>query len=294
MADELTAADDLIRCPAGCVNGEDFIRGGVIKAKALGLPIHLLAGGFMETKVIDRRTRSPIRHRDLSSATELEIIWTKCKFLARHLVLGDIHVELDEQRGPSRGTVIPAARRRGGDQPGFYPAHNRNELYFAIRIPRLGAIYRSKAPIVNEAQIDAIPPIGVPYPLARPVAYAPNRRCLPSLEIVSCVVRMMNEERLQLTTEHASVTAGFGRVDVRIDNTSGRSPVQVFWHVKTPDGITARPQEGLLSLGRQPARVRIELDGRGHPGEAEITVSAGIIDPADVPGARGENIRLVF
>ncbi len=155
-------------------------------------------------------------------------------------------------------------------------------------------IYKAEEPIVNEATIDSIPPIGVPYPLSTPVVYRPNRRWLPTLELISCVVKMMNEERLKLTVEDVSTSSGRGSIKVRIDNISNHAPLKVFWHIKTTDGITARLPKGILTLRQKPKRLLFDLDSHGFSGETQVTVAAGIIAPTNVPGARGENIPLVF
>jgi hypothetical protein len=256
--------------------------------------LSLIFGGYMETDVTDSRTRAPVRMGALRADTELEIVWRKCRFLALHPLLGEVHIDLDEAREPSRGTVVPVAKRVGGQQPGFFPAYNENRFYFVIRVPRLRAEFRSELPIVNAAEIDAIPPIGVPYPLSSPVEFSSNRRWLPSLKLIACVVRMMNEERLSLKVEHASVSSGRGRLAIRIHNISGRSPLKVFWHVSAPPGIVAAPPMGVLTMSRPSELLQLELDGRARPGEAAVTVSAGIIAPQEVPGARGEVVRLVF
>lgn len=286
--------DDMLRCPAGCVNGEDFVRGAMIRASFLGVPISLIAGGFMETEVTDKNTRAPVRERDLRTDTELDITWKTCHFLARHPLLGDVHIDLDDRRGPSRGTVISRARHTGADRGGFFPAYNENRLYFRIQLPRAGVEYTSELPIINSAEIRAIPPIGVPYHLSAPVVFKANRRWLPSLKVLLCVVRMMNEERLRLVVESASVSQGRGQLVVRIENTSGSSPVKLFWHVSAPEGVIAAPAMGMLDMHRPVDRIRVELDGRSRPGAAAVKFSAGIVDPSSTPGARGEIIQMVF
>jgi len=99
--------------------------------------------------------------------TEVELTWVKSEFTGTHPFLGDIHISLSGLT-TSTGVVIPFCG--GGcdslDCTGCFPATNTNELYFRYEFsnPMIPPLL-SDGPLIIEAVIDSIPPVGATYHL---------------------------------------------------------------------------------------------------------------------------------
>jgi len=209
---------------------------------------------------------------DLRPGESFRVDWHDAFFFGEHSLLGPMHVRLrpiaqTPQTGTS-GMVRSLAEQSssGGPTEGaFLPAINRNEFHWRIRLPRFDLVLNNPTALVNEAVINALPPVEEEYNLVDPVTFkadiarsGPLARMTPEFEIETCRVKLQELKDLNTTVMVVSQTEDFVEFELLFKNESSEDNVEVSWM------LWPRPEEGengqgTLKLGRDPVSKRVKL-----------------------------------
>jgi hypothetical protein len=147
----------------------------------------------------------------LAKNTNVPLVWDSAIFYGEHWLLGPIVVKLPTHTAaPSATGVVRSLQTET-----FFPALNRNTFNFQIELPRLGVLFTSKDPMVNEAQIQSIPPFQAEYKLVQPLKYtatAAQRRTLfatiaGDIVLETCTVKLMELKNIQVVIKSAQRTS---------------------------------------------------------------------------------------
>lgn len=254
----------------------------------------LKGAGPLETVVENEHGQvlASVSREELSPDSTLTIRWTGGGFFARHWLLGEIVMEaLAGERGSeaaSTGTVRPVAREEAEGRftaKTFFPARNENELWFRIRVPRFGLVFENEEPVVNEAEITQVPPVGSVYKLREPVLFRSQRWQRLKLRIAACVVQTLAEEHLEAAVIEIRREGDDMIVEAEVRNTSPVDRVAVLWAVTAVSGGETARAHGRERLKRQPKRIRIRLAGAAKGQDCDTCFRAGIVDPVPLNGS---------
>lgn len=233
-------------------------RCGLVTIRVFGLTRTLSLGGYAEAYFPDKE-QSELS--SLNAGETITVEWERAVFRGHDWLLGDIAARLNPQRHSGLATSLVTSLSVGG-QGSFFPAVNKNYLSFSFHLPRFGITLVSDEPIINEAEIDQIPPYGAVYELERPVQYKAAGKGLlsgifaPTVE--KCAVKLVElkhivTDLLETSRDGAAVTYA---VTFRNETTEDR--IQIAWMV-WPEEADAELPHGVIWLNRDPARVEIEV-----------------------------------
>lgn len=218
-----------------------------------------------------------IEERPLSSLQPGEFFtvqWRAAFFSGHHPVLGPVHATLRPQNAapnPGFGEVASLAPQSGntGSQPGdeFFPALNKNTFMFRVTLPRLSLVLDSASPVVNQATIQNIPPVGAEYQMVQPVEFAANRARSASLtglaggtfKLETCRVKIMELKGISASLSLVSESDDKATFALRLVNESTEDNVDVTWLIWPRPEEPTRGSEGAASLTRKPKTVRFTV-----------------------------------
>jgi hypothetical protein len=277
-------------CTGGCPGWRSL----TANVELVSLRFPLKGAGPLETVVEDERGQvlDSVSRDELSPDSTLTIRWTGGGFFARHWLLGEIAIEAlagnRDSEAASTGTVRPVAVEGGEGRSAaraFFPARNENELWFRIRVPRFGLVFENEEPVVNEAEITQIPPVGSVYKLRAPVLFRSPRRRGLKLRIAACVVQTLAEEHLEATVIEVKRDGDDVIVEAEVRNTSPLDRVTVLWAVAAVSGGETARAHGRERLKRRPKRIKMRLPGAAKGQGCDTCFRAGIVAPAPLSGS---------
>ncbi len=230
-----------------------------------------LAGTY-DTTIVDSDGRD-LGARELEAGMSPSIQWTQATFVGHHRLLGPLRVDLAPGR-PSLGDFDqPAA------QKGFFPARNRNELYFRIAAPRFGRVYENETALVNEAAIDAVPPIGSVYELAEPVRFSNPKQGSDWWDITKCYVMMPDQKWIGIEVTSIEKSPDGYRIVAMLENKSPSRRTIAYWFTNSdePDRFTFKPRWGMVLLDRTKKQIEFEAVCSSPDVEPIIELGAAVI-----------------
>jgi len=252
-------------CAATFASGFPFggySRVAELTVEIMGMERQLHMAGMAVARFPDR---SDDQLRALPTGDEFRVIWDDAIFVGHDWLLGDITAEIPKEQfsraaiGTIRSVASPPATRTFGAEEGegFFPAINENHFFFDLRIPRLGIVMSSPAPIVNSSQIRKIPPFGSIYQLSDEVSYKSDLQrsgllgqVSPKVVIKTCNVRLQIEGGIKCELELLGEGETTARYRVKLQNVSGSD------ELKATLAIWPRPEEEVngwikpITLGR--------------------------------------------
>jgi hypothetical protein len=193
----------------------------------------------------------------LTSRSQLVLTWSEATFVGRHALLGDVVIEL-QPRQQSLGSVAAASR----EQDGFFPALNRNEFFFSIKVPRLGREYRNEEALVNKSLIEWIPPRGSVYALEQPVRFTNTSNAGDWWDITKCWVLIPDQKWVLIDVTDIAEGGHRFHITATLRNVSPKNRVKAYWFTRPDapsDFYSYEPTRGVLWLGRKPKEIRFDL-----------------------------------
>lgn len=243
------------------VNFTDFAfepaaRCGAVVIRFAGIPLNVALGGFAEAYF---PTRSSEQLGMLQAGDEFEVIWERAVFHGRHSFLGEITARLrpGERAMAGRSRVTSNARLDGHS---FFPATNRNFLSFEIFVPRFGLHLTSDSPVINQAQIQRIPPYGAVYTLETPVRFTATSGWLSrvfSLDVEECSIKLVELSNLKVSITEVARSAQDATFELRMHNQTSEDSIQVAWMVWPEED--AESAHGITDLGRSEAKSTVVI-----------------------------------
>ncbi len=196
----------------------------------------------------------------LQSPQRLEVEWQAAEFYGQDRLLGPLFAVLST----GTGSVTSLSRDGGG---AYFPATNVNQLHFKFILPRFGIELSSKAPVVNRAQIDRIPPYDAVYELDGPVEYRVSRRwrgllsrLAPSaVTLETCNVKLMELMNLNVELRPVDQSEREASFDLSMTNETTEPRVRVTWMVWPMPEQYRLSCAGSVALDREPRSIRISL-----------------------------------
>lgn len=219
--------------------------------------------------------------------SSLSVRWHRLDFIGRHPLLGLLEVRL---AGPhhsqgiirslaAEGVEIPELFRTAmarvpapirteipASKPaeGFFPAFNQNEIYFAISVPRLGAVFHASEPVRNASIVWQVPPVGSTYVLMNRPTFdqisGPVQ--LPSITVEECILTMsklldalgVRPVRIRRGPHGTTI------VDVELINRSHEPTLSVAVLVTSNAGVFCRQAVRWVRVQRKPLLLSVALD----------------------------------
>ncbi|MBV8048304.1 MAG: hypothetical protein JO171_14190 [Paludibacterium sp.] len=247
------------KCAAN-LDDEQFVaaaRCGSMSMRIGGLPLQLGIGGLAEAS-FPQKTDSQIQ--TLAIGEQFSVVWNNAVFYGQHPLVGKVIARLVRERQ----ATAPASIVRGDGSTGavsFFPAVNRNFLFFEIEVPRIGARYTSDDPIVNSAKIGQVPPYGAVYKLEQPVTFRSSGKGLFNrlpITIETCSIKLVELSNVKLTLSKVAESESALIFSAEACNQTTEADIQVAWMLWPNEG---EGQEiwGLRTLGRRPQNFRFAV-----------------------------------
>lgn len=272
-------------------------RAGALSARIGVLPFLKLKLDFTGTGVAE------IRDDQLSSLAAgtgpndtVPLSWIRNVFVGEHWLLGRFRIDLDRDR-PSHGTV---SKFRSEGQT--TTALNRNEFNFVFqfqRIPRLK--FTTKEPIVNEAEIQSIPPMGSVYSIpaentrvmfGRKTTGEPN---ITNLDFDYCSVTVFPERNVDVEIIDISISELIAKVRIRITNQTNSTIRSTFFIVDHEMGISVKDDGVFFSISPQSSvdqSFEVHAISRGN--SYSLPLFTGIYKPDELRGSKSTTLSISF
>lgn len=248
------------------MSGVGVARAAEVQVSVSGMSRKVVMGGFALAEFPDK---NPEEMRNLAAGEHVNLIWKQAHFVGTDPLLGIIEASLrnDLSSGGlvSSSSALLADGAVGGS---FFPAINRNEFHFQLRLPRLGMTMKSDEPIVNSARIEQIPPVGSIYQLERAVKFSRDAQLssvlsvvMPSVEITSCNVRLHVAEGIDLRIVSHEDDGSRVTFTVEAVNRTGSDKLGATWMIWPPPPSQAEQPKGTISMdGVNPQRFTFSAD----------------------------------
>ena len=278
--------------------GCDAARAGAFVASVSKLPLAKFRLNFMGTGSAELPSDqlSDLAKRDTESRG-VEMRWTRNRFLGEHWLFGKVSIELDETR-ESNGTISDFRQESGRTI-----AYNINRFYFRFRSSRFPRItLRTVEPVVNAAQIDAIPPIGSKFDLVEsgPIAltrqsYGATANKFGTLDFDFCEVTAFPKRNVSISVEHIEYSGLVAKITVRLANLTAEKVRATFFVVDHSKALTPDGDAVFFDLSAGSSRVH-EFTVASTVGDHDevLPLFAGIYKPERLQGSAETELALSY
>ena len=272
-------------------------RGGTLSAKVAGIPFKLDFAGTGTADVSDISWQ--VVAAGASSQEAVPVHWVNNVFVGEHWLLGRFRIDLDRQR-TSTG-IISGFHEEGGRMV----AMNRNEFNFVFRFARLPRLAISTVePIVNEAQIEGIPPIGSTFVvpaesrslslnLSRSLG-ALRKRATENIEL--CEVTVFPERNIAVdVVDTQRLEPGVARVSVSITNRVADKVRATYFVVDHEPDVAPEGDGAFFDMAPMASIVTsFVVRSTARNKTFDLPLFAGIYKPAEVRGSASMIVRVSF
>lgn len=221
--------------------------------------------------------------------------WRGGGFVGEHWLLGKVRIGFDPSR-ESGGEIY--GFRREGDQ---VLATHRNQFNFTFSFARLpGVRFTTATPIVNEAEITGIPPIGATYVLpddekSRSLLRAGSEKPMGTVDFDYCEITILPEQNITLEVTETRAVAGAVIVTVKLTNLTSESVRATYFVVDHEPEVT--PSGDAIFFNIRPhgvATKTFELRSRAVGRTFEMPLYAGVYRPRHLRGSAMTTLSVTF
>jgi hypothetical protein len=294
-----TKQDSQIKCAyAGCKDAVSLKKASRTRGKMNGTSIELNFAGLSDPQIYEAPSTQS-QGEDFPPEEVLNVRWFRLDFFAQHPDLGSVQLGLRKTPhslgrvqsfshyafDASKVYVDTVGVRSAGR---FFPAHNYNQFYFQIDVPKLGLQFVSDKPVENAAVIDRIPPINSEYAFKSPVKFQSLGTQAPvEFNLEECQLGMATLLNVGIeVVEFRKISDTRSNLSLRLTNNSDSDEVQIAVLSESLCNITCFPNRTFIDVTRSPAQVDLEIDISNAEPPGTLTLEAILLRPYE---SRGSN-----
>lgn len=272
----------------------DAARSGSAVMKISGLPgtfeVQFIGTGVA---VIPSSTQKVF---DVNDATDsVEMLWYQNRFIGRHWLLGDFKIDLAEDKD-SKGNISVIDKPKIGSN-----VVNTNEFYFDFQFKRFPSLNMANVtPILNNAVVSGIPPIGSVFKLLAPVTnkfefkFGSNRvidkEDAPTriVQFNQCDIVVFPERNVGIELiEQRKLSDNSYDVTVEIENITDVEAVFAYFTVVHYVGVNIENDYGLLVLSpHRKQRISYKVVSKIANRKIDLPFFTGLYKPEKLNGSK--------
>jgi hypothetical protein len=276
----------------------DAMRAGAFKASLSRLPFarfHLTFLGTGSAELPSDQLSELAEQVHESGRASMH--WTRNRFLGHHWLFGSVSIELDE-RMDSIGEFTDFRVENGRTK-----ARNINRFYFKLRSARFPRFtLRTKEPVVNAADIDAIPPVGSRFSLVESHSVKLSRQTnnsaeseFGSLNFKFCDVTAFPERNISIDINSVSYSSLIATISVRIANLTDKKVRATYFVVDHSENLAPNGDAIFFDLAPGARKdLSFSVISKIHGLKESLPLFAGIHKPEQLQGSATTSLDLEF